>query len=331
MMQRHLADVAAWVESRRPLNAGDVVIDVGSNDGTLLKSYAATGLTRIGVDAVAGKFRDQYPADVMLHEGFFNADDCDRLSGGRKAKAITSISMFYDLESPREFVAAVKSNLASDGIWVLEQSYLPTMLKANSYDTVCHEHLEYYALRQIEWLAESEGLRVFDVELNDANGGSFRLAVCHAESSFPDNKKALNALRQHEIDIALGELSTYKAFEKRVDNLRKELVQFIDGERAKGKRVFVYGASTKGNTLLQYCGLDSYRISAAAERNAEKWGCRTPGTGIPIISEEEARASKPDYFLVLPWHFRSGFIEREAVFLANGGKLIFPLPNIEIV
>ncbi|MBS0245093.1 MAG: class I SAM-dependent methyltransferase [Proteobacteria bacterium] len=331
-MRGHLAGLADWVRARCSLNAGDSVLDIGCNDGTLLKAYgAAAGLRRFGIDAVAGKFRDEYPPDIHLHEGYFDAETYAAVLGDARCKAITSISMFYDLPAPNEFVAAIKKALAPDGIWVLEQSYLATMLDANSYDTVCHEHLEYYALRQIEHMAAANGLRVFDAELNDCNGGSIRLAVCHEDGPQALNEAAVGPIKRREAALGLDTAAPYEAFAGRIERSRAELTEFIDRERAAGKTFYLYGASTKGNTLLQYCGLDRTRIVAAAERNPEKFGCRTPGSNIPIVSEAEMRAAKPDYLLVLPWHFRDEFVKREADFLAKGGKLIFPLPRFEIV
>lgn len=330
-MRSHLGGLASWVERCCGLEAGDMVLDIGCNDGTLLAAYATPGLRRVGIDAIAGKFRHLYPTDVRLHEGFFSAASYAAVCGREKAKAITSIAMFYDLQAPQEFVAAVKSALADDGIWVLEQSYLPTMLEMNAFDTICHEHLEYYGLRQIELLADAHGLRVFHAELNDCNGGSFRLAVCHKDASYPQEQEQLADLRRREREMQLDTPAPFRAFERRVAEQRAALLDFIDGQRALGKQFLVYGASTKGNVLLQYYGLDSTKIVAAAERNPEKYGCRTPGTAIPIVSEDEARAAGPDYFLVLPWHFRDEFIQRETAFRQAGGKLVFPLPELKVV
>lgn len=330
-MRAHLTKLSQWVQERCALNAGDVVVDIGCNDGTLLKSYSVPGLQRVGIDAIAGKFRDQYPPDIRLHEGFFSKCDYAAACGDAKAKVITSISMFYDLEEPGEFVEAIAAALADDGVWVLEQSYLPTMLETNAYDTICHEHLEYYALRQIEWLANAHGLRVFDVELNACNGGSFRLAVCHENAPYDDRLGHVQAMRSREAALNLDTSAPYEAFKSRIENLRNALMSFVHQEREAGKTFYLYGASTKGNTLLQYCGLDDNTVVAAAERNVEKFGCRTPGSGIPIISEEQARSAKPDYFLVLPWHFRDEFLVRESEFRKAGGKLVFPLPQLEVL
>ena len=330
-MRGHLAELVDWAQRRRPVRAGDIVLDIGCNDGTLLKSYATPSLRRFGIDAIADKFQADYPDDISIRQSFFSADAYRALCGVQPAKIITSIAMFYDLEEPSGFAAAVQSALAPDGIWVLEQSYLPTMLEMNAYDTVCHEHLEYYTLRQIEWIAAANGLRVLDVELNSCNGGSFRLALCHKDAPFADNNEQLDSLRKCEANLVFDARQQFEEFQQRVTKSKDDLQALVMRERAAGKRFYLYGASTKGNTLLQYCNLDAGHIVAAAERNPEKWGCRTPRTNIPIVSEEEARAARPDYFLVLPWHFRSEFVRREAAFLEGGGKLVFPLPKLEIV
>lgn len=331
-MREHLAGLADWVRQRCAPSPGEAVLDIGCNDGTLLKAYGSqSGLRRFGIDAVAGKFKQDYPADIQLHEGYFNAASYAAVSGGALCKAITSIAMFYDLESPNEFVADIKKSLAPDGIWVLEQSSLAAMLEANSFDTVCHEHLEYYGFRQIERLATTHGLKIFDAELNACNGGSIRLAVCHEDGPYALNKAAIDPIKARESELKLDSDEPYRAFAGRIAETRANLVAFIDREREAGKTFYLYGASTKGNTLLQYCGLGADRIVAAAERNPEKIGRHTPGSRIPIVSEEETRAAGPDYLLVLPWHFRDEIVEREAEFRRAGGKLLFPLPRFEIV
>jgi hypothetical protein len=239
--------------------------------------------------------------------------------------------MFYDLESPMDFVEDVKKILHPDGIWVFEQSYMPTMLKMNSFDTICQEHLEYYSLKQIEWMLRRNDMRIFDVELNDINGGSFRVYACHNNAVYKSNQEKIDKVLSKEEELKLDSEQPYKEFKERVFHIREELHNFLTTEKSKGKSIYVYGASTKGNVLLQFCNIDSTLITAAADRNPDKWGRRTPITNIPIISEEEARKANPDYFLVLPWHFRQEFIEREADFLASGGKFIFPLPKEGIV
>lgn len=330
-MSDHLADVTAKVQKIVLLEKNDIVLDIGCNDGTLLKSYSRDDIRRIGIDPGGEQYKKYYPGDIHLVSDFFTASNFMSVFPREKAKVITSIAMFYDLEQPMEFVNNIRQTLHKDGVWVLEQSYLPTMLEMNSFDTICHEHLEYYALHQINWMLKRNGLKAIDIEFNAINGGSFKLYVTHVNSSLSPNSVALDTVINAENDLKLDTEKPYREFCTRVEKIKTDLNTLLRMEKAKGKKIFVYGASTKGNVLLQYFGIDSSVITAAAERNPEKWGSRTPGTNIPIISEDEARKQNPDYFLPLPWHFKHEFIERESQFLKDGGKFIFPLPNIEIV
>lgn len=329
-MRNHLGQIASAVASHAAIVPGDVVLDIGCNDGTLLKSYLVPDLVRAGIDPIAHSFADQYPRELKIHAGFFDAKSFADLLPGRKARAITSIAMFYDLEDPGSFVGDIAAVLAPDGVWVLEQSYLPDMLDKNSFDTICHEHLEYYALSQIERLAKDKRLRIFDIKLNNINGGSFQIWICHRDAAYSENRAVIEDLRKRETALGITTDKPFATFRANVAALGSRLKDFITDEVARGKRVYVYGASTKGNVLLQHFGLDGSLLTACADRNPEKWGRRTPGTAIPITSEEAARKDA-DYFLVLPWHFRDEFIAREAAFLAGGGRLIFPLPDFEVV
>jgi hypothetical protein len=337
-MVDHLEHMAQALERRVsvascPLRAGDIVVDIGSNDATLLRSYRTPGLRRLGIDPTGVKFRGFYPPDVKLVPDFFSADAYRGMFGTEPARLVTSIAMFYDLEDPLAFVREVASILAPNGLWHFEQSYMPSMLAATAYDTVCHEHLEYYALRQIQWMTERAGLKIVDVALNDVNGGSFAVTVAHAGSPAAEQSaddRVAELLRQEE-ELDLCSEAPYHEFAERVFKHRDELRTLIRDLTASGKTVYGYGASTKGNVLLQFCGLTPDDIPAIAEVNPFKFGRFTPGTGIPIIPEAEARALQPDYFLVLPWHFRPGILAREREYLANGGRLIFPLPDVTVV
>jgi len=330
-MRLHLQGIVQHIQEIINLHEGDVVLDIGSNDATFLKYYKTSGLRKIGIDPVGEQFLEYYTKDIELISDYFNSSNYSSVCPDKQAKVITSIAMFYDLEAPMNFVEDIKKILHPEGIWVLEQSYMPTMLEMNSFDTICHEHLEYYSLKQIDWILRKNDLRIFDVDFNDINGGSFRVYVCHDKSVFKSNQKKINQVFSKEEKLKLDSEQPYKEFTERVFHMKDELYNFLTTEKAKGKSIYVYGASTKGNVLLQFCNIDHTLITAAADRNPEKWGCRTPGTNIPIISEENAREAKPDYFLVLPWHFRQEFIKRETDFLASGGKFIFPLPKIEVV
>jgi C-methyltransferase C-terminal domain/Putative zinc binding domain/Methyltransferase domain len=330
-MVTHLADKVAYLERLVSLKAGDVVIDVGSNDATTLKAYQTKGLKRIGIDPTGKKFAEYYPADISLVPDFFSAD-AYRSIEKQPARIVTSIAMFYDLDSPISFAQQVESILADDGIWHFEQSYMPSMLRMNSYDTICHEHLEYYSLGVVKTILEKSGMRLVDVAMNSVNGGSFAVTATKASNkSIKSNDAVVNWLLDQEDRMGLNTPRPYRDFEERVFRHRDDLTRLIRALNADGKKVLGYGASTKGNVVLQFCGLTAEDIPAIAEVNPEKFGKVTPGTHIPIISEADAKAMKPDYFLVLPWHFKDGILRREKEYLASGGKFIFPFPEIEIV
>jgi len=333
IMRRNLRSIVESVESLVDLKAGDTVLDIGCNDGTLLDSYSVQGLDRVGIDPSENVADVARAKGYQVENDFFSRAAYDRLRPGKRARVVTSIAMFYDLEDPNQFVSDVASVLADDGIWVIELSYLPTMLERKSFDTICHEHLEYYALRQIEWMLGRNGLQLQRVELNDINGGSFRLLIRNRKmGALPDAHVAeLEDFRNREALLALDTETPYEAFRRSAETVKNRLMDVVRRINAEGKTIYAYGASTKGNTILQYCGLDHLTIKKAADRNPDKWGRHTLGTNIPIVSEEQARDEKPDYFLVLPWHFFDGFIGREREFLARGGKFILPLPETRIV
>lgn len=330
-MVSHLHDKVDYLERMVPLNLGDVVLDIGSNDATTLKAYSTLSIRRIGIDPTGRKFSQYYPDDITLVPDFFSAD-AYRSVEKKPARIVTSIAMFYDLESPVSFAKQIESILAEDGVWHFEQSYMPSMLRMNSYDTICHEHLEYYSLGVVKKILEMAGLRLVDVVMNAVNGGSFAVtAAKKSNKSIRSNQAVIDWLLGQEDRMGLSTPKPYRDFEERVFRHRDDLTRLIRSLRADGKTILGYGASTKGNVVLQFCGFTAGDIPAIAEVNPEKFGCFTPGSNIPIISEAEAKAMKPDYFLVLPWHFKDGIVKREKEFLASGGRMIFPFPEIEII
>jgi len=329
-MVEHLSRKIESLEKLVGLKESDLVLDIGSNDATSLKAYTIK-CKKVGIDPTGIKFLEYYDKDISLIPTFFSYDSVVKAGFSEKAKIITSIAMFYDLEDPSSFVEDVEKCLADDGIWHFEQSYMPSMLRMNAYDTICHEHLEFYSFKVIMDLLESKGLRIFDVALNSINGGSFAISACKKDAKYWSNTPIINWMLRQEKDLELNSLESYKDFEKRALKHRESLRKLIESLIADGKRVIGYGASTKGNVLLQFCGLNKQHIPYIAEINSDKFGKITPGTNIPIVSEKEAFAMKPDYLLVLPWHFKNNILEREKEYWMNGGKFIFPLPEIEIV
>jgi NDP-4-keto-2,6-dideoxyhexose 3-C-methyltransferase len=323
-MVRHLTAKVAALRARVPVGGDDVVVDIGSNDGTTLGAWPV-GPTLVGIDPTIVKFGHYYRADIQKVPAFFDAATYRRVVGPRPAKVVTSISMFYDLPAPLQFVKDIASILADDGLWHFEQSYLPLMLERNSYDTACHEHLEYYGLSQVVWLLERAGLCVVDVDFNDVNGGSFAVTARRGTVHAPRVAALLEAERE------TAGPGAWSRFRDAVARHRTELPALLRSLREQGKLVLGLGASTKGNVLLQHCGLTPELLPAIAEVNPDKFGSLTPGSNIPIISETEALARRPDVLLVLPWHFRSTFLTAMKPFLAGGGRLLFPLPKIEFV
>ena len=329
-MVRHLQQKISTLERLYAPKDSDLVVDIGSNDATSLKAYAGK-FAKVGIDPTGKKFKEFYTGGIALIPDFFSAPLLATQFPGRKAKIVTSIAMFYDLESPMAFVKDIESVLADDGVWHFEQSYMPSMLRTNSYDTICHEHLEFYSFKVVKNMLEACGLRVLDVQMNAINGGSFAVTACKKGAAYKSNLPIINWMLQQEDDMGLDTPKPYRDFEERVFKHRKHLTELVEALVQDGKKIIGYGASTKGNVLLQFCGLTAKHIPYIAEVNKDKYGSFTPGTNIPIISEAEARAMQPDYFLVLPWHFKTAILEREADFHSRGGKFIFPLPEIEIV
>ena len=316
-----LEDVVAKACERVILDVDDIVVDIGSNDGTLLKKHSPHAI-RVGFDLVK-KFKKFYDEDNLrlVSEGF-SYEKFNELYPNKKAKIITAISMFYDLDEPNKFVEDLAKTLHPEGIIVIQQNYLVGMLQQNAFDNIVHEHLEYYSLTSLTKLLNKHGLDVVEVSVSDINGGSFRVYVKHME--------VLKQMRLLESKMKLDNKWTYISFGMRINQARKHLYNFIEQEVAKGKTVYAYGASTRGNTLMQFTGLNNTLIKYAVERNPDKFGKKIASLDIPIISEKQARKEKPDYFLVLPWFFREEICKREEEYVMNGGALIFPLPELYV-
>lgn len=325
-MVNHLHDKVRKICNIVKLNKDDIVVDIGSNDGTTLSFYP-NDLNLLGIDPTAEKFSKYYPSYTTLIPDFFNVSALQPYLNGAKAKVVTSFSMFYDLEDPVSFAQDVTSILDKNGIWVCEQSYMPTMLKQNSFDTICHEHLEYYGLRQIHWIAEKVGLKIIDVEFNDINGGSFSVAFAHKSSNFEGNYDKINHIIQSEIESNLNTVTPYLAFAERVADVKRKIRQFFNNAKEQGHKVYGLGASTKGNVILQYCGLTEFDLPLIGEVNSDKFGCYTPGTLIPIIPEAELLAKQPDFIFILPWHFAHFFNQNESI---SCFKLCYPLPELNV-
>jgi NDP-4-keto-2,6-dideoxyhexose 3-C-methyltransferase len=326
-MVDHLHRKIQRILSMVPLQKDDLIIDIGSNDSTSLQAYPTDKYKLLGIDPTGIKFQEFYPSHIKLIPDFFSSGIIRQHFGEQRAKVVTSFSMFYDLEQPLKFMQEVFDVLADDGIWVFEQSYMPTMLETRSFDTICQEHLEYYGLSQIKWMTDRIGFRVIDVELNDINGGSFSVTVSKQNSQYAVAED-LNELLQQEYKRGLATLQPYREFAEQIRLVKDDLLKFLHRAKQDGKMVMGLGASTKGNVILQYCGMTEQDLSCIGDVNTDKFGCYTPGTKIPIVPEREVLAQNPDYLLVLPWHFKDFFLSCNHL---RGRNLVFPLPKLEIV
>lgn len=322
-MRNHLKDLVIDVFTKMNLQPGDSVADIGSNDGTLLKNYP-TYLKRYGYDLVP-KFKECYEnTGIVFTNGLFGSELLHP-----KFKVITAISMFYDIEDPVGFMQLMADNLDRKGIIVIQQNYLLTMLQKNGFDNVVHEHIFYHSLGSMKKIAELCNLEIVSIKVNDLNGGSFRTYICHkGDYKVP---KSVGKQLDYENDYGLNNLECYESFADHISTVSRKLYKLLVDLRSKGKEIAVCGASTRGNTLLQFCNIDWNLVSCAIERNPEKYGTKIASVGIPIISEEEAEKRNIDYYLILPWFFEKEIVKRYGSFRKKGGKLIFPLPEVKIV
>jgi hypothetical protein len=327
-MVAHLGKRVRKIVDMVDLRPGDIVVDIGSNDATTLKSYPEMGLTLLGIDPTGSKFRDHYPETISLIPDFFSSKLFREHFPEKNAKIITSFAMFYDLESPIGFMQDIHEILADNGVWVFEQSYLGAMINTTSYDTICHEHLEYYSLRQIKWMADRVGFNIIDVEFNDINGGSFAVTVCKKSAAYPETQGVIERVLAEEARKGMDGLDYYENFKRQARKSRESIRNFVKDQKRQGKSICGLGASTKGNVILQYCGFTADSIDFIGEVNPDKFGCYTPGTRIPIKSEDELFDHAPDYVIVLPWHFRDFFTKSPKF---KEFRLVFPLPELEIV
>ncbi|MFC1941900.1 class I SAM-dependent methyltransferase [Chloroflexota bacterium] len=337
-MTEELKGIAHKTESLIAYEEGDVALDIGCNDGTLLGCYGKN-IYRVGFDPAKNLRKYSVKRADMIVTDYFSADTYLQ-QVNKRAKIITTIAMFYDLEDPNAFVSDIEMVLDQNGLWIIQMSYMPLMLKQRAFDNICHEHLEYYSLSSLRYLLEQHDLKIVDVELNDTNGGSFRIYVrkvgcddtMFATAPYRDVAAfRTESLNLYEQSLNLNDPVVYTQWFDTLVQLREKTINFIKSEKSKGKTIWGYGASTKGNTLLQWYGLDNMIIDAIAEKNKDKFGLKTPGTNIAIKSESEMRKAAPDYLLVLPWHFISEFTIREAAYLESGGKIIVPLPDFQII
>lgn len=334
-IKEDLKNIAEKAQKICELKKEDMIIDIGCNDGTLLEVYNHPKQNLIGFEPSKNVAREAEEKGFKVINNFFNADDFKKELGNKKAKIITAISMFYDLEEPNKFLGDIFSVLDKEGLFVIQQNYLVTMLEQNAFDNICHEHREYYSLTSLKNILEKYGLEIFDVEQNDINGGSIRTYIKVKGNwelkGFDGAEQRIKTLLDREDKLGLNTLKPYQEFASRISKIKKDLMNFLKNEEAKGKRIWIYGASTRGNIALQYFGLDSAIISGIADKNSDKWGKKTVGSLIPIFSPEKMREEKPDYLLINTWHFLKEIMKQEEDYFNKGGKFVVALPEFKVI
>ena len=329
-MTQHVKGVVKESIKIVKLKKKDSVLDIASNDGTLLNFYKKN-IFRVGIDPLIKKYKNQYKNINFGIQEFFSYKAIQKKKINKKFKIITALSMFYDLPNPNKFLKDVKKVLDKEGIFVLEHADLLSIIKNCQFDTICHEHLEYYSTKVIIELMHKNELTVFNLKANTINGGSMRYYICHKDSKYKNNNKKINKILREEMKSKLDKPNTFSNFFNLINVQKKKLLKLINKIIKKKETIHGYGASTKGNVLLQYFGIYSNKISYIADRNPQKVNLYTPGTKIKIVSESFSRMCKPNYYLVLPWHFKKEIILREKKVIKDGSKFIFPLPKVKIV
>ncbi len=326
-MRDHLSGITSEVENRVSLNKGDVVIDTGCNDGTLLISYKQDGLVRVGVDPSNSVLDIDDKHGIVKLNDYFTYEAVKDYAKDNSVKAITSISMFYDLDKPAVFVQDVKRLLQEDGIWIVEMNYTGDMIDNLGYDMISHEHVAYYTFLTFEKLIRDNGLFIKDVSANSINGGSLRFVIGKTEGE----SEAVKSVRNSELERGYDTLDHYRDFAKRIAEFKSSLVGMVNNIKAEGKTVMAYGASTRGNTVMQHCEFTREDIPFALDRNPIKYGLEMSGSRIPIISEKDGREMNPEYLMILPYYFLEEFLDREIDYLKSRGKFIVYLPDLRII
>jgi len=340
-MTQELKGIAEQVSKRVKYSSEDIWLDIACNDGTMFK-FIPDAFKKVGCDPCDDSYHQESSKYAYVIQDYFSYDAWNNSQcKGRQAKVITTIAMFYDLDDPHSFVEDIKKVLREDGVWVIQLSYTPLMIEQMAFDNICHEHVYYYCLSSLKKLFESHGLKIVDAELNDTNGGSVRVYIQHASAPITSfgtgplrdvcNFRIASLLEYEKNHYDQTNMDLWNTFAERLEDLKTKLVDFIRQAKKEGKTVYGYGASTKGNTLLQYFGLDNSDIVAIAERSPYKFGLRTVATDIPIISENAMREAKPDYLLILPWCFIAEFVSREQEYLNSGGAFIVPCPDMSVI
>jgi len=326
LMVKHIFNKVKYINKKKFLKKNSKILDIGSNDGTFLNFFSKQKYELFGVDPSANKFKYNYNKKINILDDFFTEKKIESRFGILKFDLITSFAMFYDVNEPNKFCKDIYNLLNKNGVWILELSYLPLMLKNLTYDQICHEHIAYYSLNVFQNIIHKNGLKIIDLNFNEINGGSIEIICAKKDSYYRPYKSKIQKVLNDEKKI---NKNSYNNFNRRLEKTKTLLQMFLSLN--SNKKVVGYGASTKGNIVLNYCNIKNSQIKEICDGSKRKIGKFTPGTNIKIISKEKMRKIKPDYLFVLIWSFRKEVIMQELDYLKNGGKLVFLLPRFHII
>lgn len=329
-MRSHMKNIYKLLIKKVKTHKNDYILDIASNDGTLL-NYFPSNLIKVGIDPILKRYQKEYKKVKHKISDFFSHKILKKNRIKHKFKIITALSVFYDLDNPNLFLKDIEKILDDEGICLIEHADLYSIIKLNMFDTICHEHVAYYSTKIMIEMADKNNLRVFDLKKNNINGGSTQYLICKKTSKRKNNFKIIKKFLKDEKKIGLNQIKTIQNFYKKILRLKTDTNKLLNNINKNNKKIIGYGASTKGNVLLQYYKINKSNLNFIADRNPYKFNKYTPGTMIKIISEERARKMKPDYFFVLPWHFKREILNREKKMRKKGTKLIFPLPKLQII
>jgi SAM-dependent methyltransferase len=330
-MRDHIISKNYYLNQIIELKKNDTILDIGSNDGTFLNSFKKNKFKLIGIDPTIKKFTNYYRNDIIKAAKFFSYNSFKNISNNSKAKLITSFAMFYDLKDPVKFAKDIYKSLDNNGIWHFEQSYLVDMIKRNSYDTICHEHLEYYSIHSINYIMKRSNFKIIDIRRNEINGGSIAITAAKESSDYNECRKNLNLYLNKEKKIGHDKKKTYTRFYQIIKKEKEILNNFLLEIKKSGKKIIGYGASTKGNIILQWCNINNKILDYIYDINKDKNNTFTPGTLIPIVGENKLKNINFDYFFVLPWHFKNFILKKEKKYIFKKKKFIFPMPRLNVV
>lgn len=330
-LQNHFNNLVSEIDELYSTLNGRKVLDIGSNDGTLLKGFENHDYDVIGVEPASNIAEIARENGVETINEFFNEEVAFRIQKnyGRR-DVITATNVFAHTHNVHSFLKGVSKLLADDGIFVIEVPYLVDLLENVEFDTIYHEHLSYFAVRPLKTLLEKHGFKILNIKRIDIHGGSIRL-YSTKDSSWQNANSSAKKLIRIEMEKGLDELATYKSFAHRVERLKTSLLDLLSKLKGSGHTIAGYGAAAKGNTLLNYYSIGQEMLEYIADQNTLKQGLYTPGTHVKVVSPNRIYQDTPDEIVILAWNFAEEIMKQQSDFKEMGGRFVLPVPEVRVI